>query len=275
MIAGSVLSPSSCASSVLITPASKILESVGVIKDGWNVWQRRDPGKARWEPEIRRYTDPNTHKTHYSRLRLIPQPSRGCRCLPAIRLSRTSTACSGPVLVRQCCFMTTHEGLLPPGAAWGLATGFRPVPTGCATRLPPCERPRATGERPSGAVVSRALIGDDGTGPGGRCRSSRLLDFRFVDASDRAAAEDAAVPVIRETRRLRGLVRNSPGCPPLMEVTSIGAIESLPTIEEREPGVSGHDENPRRRWQLGHRSAASSRTRSPRRASIRVRWNAH
>lgn len=76
---------------------------------------------------------------------------------------------------------------------------------------------------------------------------------RFVEASDRAAAENAAVRMIRETQRLRDLVRNPPDDPPFMDVTSIDEIESLPPTEEREPGFLWYDENPRRWWRFWRR----------------------
>ncbi len=76
---------------------------------------------------------------------------------------------------------------------------------------------------------------------------------RIVESPDRAAAEHAAVQMIRETQRLRDLVRNDPGDPPLMDVTSIDELQAGERIENREPGFVWYEERPRRWWQFWRR----------------------
>jgi hypothetical protein len=82
----------------------------------------------------------------------------------------------------------------------------------------------------------------------------RVLQHRlFVHGDDPVAAEQAAVQMIHETRRLRDLVRNDPGDPPMMDVTSIVELESDEGIENREPGFVWYEERPRRWWQFRRR----------------------
>ena len=76
---------------------------------------------------------------------------------------------------------------------------------------------------------------------------------RFVEAANPAAAENAAVRTIRETPRLRKLVRNTSDDPPIMEVTQIVELESFDGIENREPGFVWYVESPRRWWQFWKR----------------------
>jgi hypothetical protein len=87
----------------------------------------------------------------------------------------------------------------------------------------------------------------------GRVAKYGFYTFRFVEAADPTAAEYAAVQMIRETQRLRGLIRNASEDPPVMDVTSIDEVETLPPLEEREPGFVWYEENPRRWWQFWRR----------------------
>ncbi len=87
----------------------------------------------------------------------------------------------------------------------------------------------------------------------GRVAKHGFFTFRVVEASDPAAAEYAAVQKIRETQRLRDLVRNTPENPPVMDVTSIDEVKASPRIEEREPGFVWYDEDPKRWWQFWRR----------------------
>jgi hypothetical protein len=87
----------------------------------------------------------------------------------------------------------------------------------------------------------------------GRVAKYGFFTTRFVEAVDRSAAENAAVGMIRETERLRDLVRNTSGDPPIMDVTQIVELESFDGIKNREPGFVWYEENPRRWWQFWKR----------------------
>ena len=87
----------------------------------------------------------------------------------------------------------------------------------------------------------------------GRVAKHGFFTTRIVEASDPVAAEHAAVPMIRETQRLRDLVRNDPGDPPVIDVTSIVELESGEEVESRETGFVWYEERPRRWWQFWRR----------------------
>jgi hypothetical protein len=87
----------------------------------------------------------------------------------------------------------------------------------------------------------------------GRLAKYGFFTARIVESPDPIAAEYAAVQMIRETQRLRDLVRNEPGDPPVMHVTSIVELESGDEIEDREPGFVWYEERPRRWWQFWRR----------------------
>jgi acetolactate synthase regulatory subunit len=87
----------------------------------------------------------------------------------------------------------------------------------------------------------------------GRVAKHGFFTTRFVEAADPAAAEHAAVQMIRETQRLRDLVRNDLGDPPVMDVISIVELVSDEGIESREPGFVWHEERPRYWWQFWRR----------------------
>jgi hypothetical protein len=87
----------------------------------------------------------------------------------------------------------------------------------------------------------------------GRVAKYGFFTTRIVESPDPVAAEHAAVKMIRETQRLRDLVRNDPGDPPVMDVTSIVELESEEGIENREPGFVWYEERPRRWWQFWRR----------------------
>ena len=70
----------------------------------------------------------------------------------------------------------------------------------------------------------------------GRTAKHGFFTIRYVEAPDGAAAENAAVQMIRDTQRLRDLVRNAPDDPPVMDVTSVIELASLDGIENLEPG---------------------------------------
>ena len=76
---------------------------------------------------------------------------------------------------------------------------------------------------------------------------------RFVEAVDPGAAENAAAGMIRETERLRNLVRNTSDDPPVMDVTLIVELESFDGIDDREPGFVWYEESPRHWWQFWKR----------------------
>jgi hypothetical protein len=76
---------------------------------------------------------------------------------------------------------------------------------------------------------------------------------RFVEAADSAAAEHAAVQMIRETQRLRDLVRNARDDPPVIDVTSVTELASFDGIEHQEPGFVWYEERPKRWWQFWRR----------------------
>jgi len=88
---------------------------------------------------------------------------------------------------------------------------------------------------------------------GGRIAKHGFFTTRFVEATDPATAEDSAVQMIRETQRLRDLVRNSSDDPPVMDVTQIAELESFEGIENREPGFVWYVENPKHWWQFWKR----------------------
>jgi hypothetical protein len=72
---------------------------------------------------------------------------------------------------------------------------------------------------------------------------------RFVEATDSTAAENTAVQMIRETQRLRELVRNAPD----MDVIGITEMESVDGTGSREPGFAWYEERPKRWWQFWRR----------------------
>ena len=84
----------------------------------------------------------------------------------------------------------------------------------------------------------------------GRSAKHGFFTIRFVEAPDAAAAENAAVQMIRDTQRLRDLVRNAPDDPPIMDVIGITEMESFDVIENLEPGFMWFEERPRRWWQF-------------------------
>lgn len=77
--------------------------------------------------------------------------------------------------------------------------------------------------------------------------------IRFVEAVNPAAAEDAAVQLIRETPRPRDLVRNTPDDPRVMDVTQVVELAPFDGVEEPEPGFVWYPEGPRRWWQFWRR----------------------
>lgn len=87
----------------------------------------------------------------------------------------------------------------------------------------------------------------------GRMAKCGFFTTRFLESTDSAAAENSAVQMIRETRRLRDLVRNIPDDPPFMDVTSVIELESFDGIESLEPGIVWYEERPRRWWQFWKR----------------------
>jgi hypothetical protein len=84
----------------------------------------------------------------------------------------------------------------------------------------------------------------------GRPAKHGFFTTRFVDVPDAAAAEKAAVQMIRETQRLRDLVRNTPDDPPVMFVIGITEIESFAGIENLDLGFAWYEDRPRRWWQF-------------------------
>jgi hypothetical protein len=74
-----------------------------------------------------------------------------------------------------------------------------------------------------------------------------------VESADTVAAENSVVQLIRETQKLRDLVRNTPDDPPFMDVTSVIELESFDGIENVEPGFVWYEERPRRWWHFWKR----------------------
>ncbi len=87
----------------------------------------------------------------------------------------------------------------------------------------------------------------------GRIAKYGFFTTRFVEATDADAAENTAVQMIRETQRLRDLVRNAPDDPPVMDVTDITEMESFDGIRNLEPGFAWYEESPKRWWQFWRR----------------------
>ncbi len=87
----------------------------------------------------------------------------------------------------------------------------------------------------------------------GRIAKYGFFTTRFVEALDAGAAENAAVQMIRETQRLRDLVRNAPDDPPVMNVIGITKMESFDGIENLELGFVWYEERPKRWWQFWKR----------------------
>jgi hypothetical protein len=87
----------------------------------------------------------------------------------------------------------------------------------------------------------------------GRVARYGFYTTRIVESPDPAAAEHAAVQMIRETQRLRDLVRNDPDDPPVMDVTSIVELETNDGVEDRQPGFVWYEERPSRWWQFWRR----------------------
>jgi hypothetical protein len=87
----------------------------------------------------------------------------------------------------------------------------------------------------------------------GRPEKHKFFTTRFVEAPDAAAAENAAVQMIRETQRLRDLVRNTSDDPPVMDVTSVIELGSFDRIRSLKPGFAWYEDRPRRWWQFWKR----------------------
>ena len=87
----------------------------------------------------------------------------------------------------------------------------------------------------------------------GRTAKHGFFTTRFVESTDSAAAEKSAVQMIRETQKLRDLVRNTPDDPPFMDVTSVIELASFDGIANLEPGIVWYEERPRRWWQFWKR----------------------
>jgi hypothetical protein len=87
----------------------------------------------------------------------------------------------------------------------------------------------------------------------GRTAKYGFFTNRFLEAPDAAAAENASVQMIRETQRLRDIVRNTPDDPPIMDVIGITEIGSFAGFENLEQGFVWYEEKPRRWWQFWKR----------------------
>src|SRR3954451_23860759 len=84
----------------------------------------------------------------------------------------------------------------------------------------------------------------------GRVARHGFFTTRFVEAVDPTAAENAAVRMIRETQRLRDLVRNTSDDPPVMHVVQVVGLDSFDGVENRGPGFVWYPEGSRRWWQF-------------------------
>jgi hypothetical protein len=81
----------------------------------------------------------------------------------------------------------------------------------------------------------------------GRAGKHGFFTTRFVEAGSPAKAGDAAVQTVRENRRLRDVVRNTPDDPPVMEVVRVVELDSFDGVENPEPGFVWYPEDPKRR----------------------------
>lgn len=87
----------------------------------------------------------------------------------------------------------------------------------------------------------------------GRPAKHGFFTIRFVEAPDAAVAENDAVQMIRDTQRLRDLVRNAPDDPPVLDMIGITEMESFDGIETPDLGFVWYEERPRRWWQSWRR----------------------
>jgi len=80
-----------------------------------------------------------------------------------------------------------------------------------------------------------------------------FITFRFVEAEDPAAAEEAAVEMVRDDRQFRESILNDPSDPPVIDVMEIAEVESFEPLENQ-PGRIWYEMNPKRWWQFWRRS---------------------
>ncbi len=87
----------------------------------------------------------------------------------------------------------------------------------------------------------------------GRIAKHGFFTSRFVEATESATAENAAIQMLRKTQELRDLVHNTSDDPPVMDVAQIAELESFDGIENREPGFVWYEEKPKHWWQFWKR----------------------
>lgn len=87
----------------------------------------------------------------------------------------------------------------------------------------------------------------------GRAEKMGFITFRVVDAADPAAAELEAVRLVRETERLRAVVRNPPDDPPTLEINEMFEYATPEDAQEAETGFIWFPERSRRWWQFWRR----------------------
>ncbi len=80
-----------------------------------------------------------------------------------------------------------------------------------------------------------------------------FLTHRVVEASDPDGAEIAAVQAVRQTQRLRAVVRNASDDPPTMDVTRMMEVDPAAPRGDLETGFIWYDESPKRWWQFWKR----------------------
>ncbi|MBI5722961.1 MAG: hypothetical protein HZA50_03305 [Planctomycetes bacterium] len=86
----------------------------------------------------------------------------------------------------------------------------------------------------------------------GKVAKHGFITFRFVEADDPDAAENAAVQQLRDDQELRVLVRNDKHDPPMMDVIEILERDSFDGIGTQ-PGRIWYEMNPKRWWQFWRR----------------------
>lgn len=79
----------------------------------------------------------------------------------------------------------------------------------------------------------------------GRLAKRGFLTVRVVEASDPDQAEEAAIGTVRETQRLRELVRNGPEDPPILEVEKRVELDAGTPTDDCPTGFIWYEDSPR------------------------------
>lgn len=76
-----------------------------------------------------------------------------------------------------------------------------------------------------------------------------FITFRYVKAEDPTQAEERAVQMIREEKKLRDTILNEKTDPPIMHVLEILELDPE-SHEEIQPGFIFYEMNPKKWWQF-------------------------